>query len=78
MVAIETVVDVARVRELIRSGKARRIRLDARLSLTEVAAALGVSGAAVARWESLERLPRRDVALRYMDLLDQLSHRGRR
>ena len=48
---------------------ARDLRLRAGLSQSEVGAALGVSHAAVSRWESGKRLPRGDLAERFLRLL---------
>lgn len=73
MVALESVVGLSRVRELVTSGKARQIRIEARLSIAEVAASLGVTPAAVSRWESRHRSPRGVAALRYLDLLERLG-----
>lgn len=73
MIAIESVVGLSRVRELVRSGEARRIRIDARLSLGEIAASVGITAACISRWESLDRTPRGEAALRYLDLLERLS-----
>lgn len=67
---------MARCRQLVASGAARSIREAAGLSLAEVAGAVGVSKAAVIRWERQERIPRGAHALKYGHLLDQLmSHR---
>ena len=65
--------DLARLRDMTTSGKARRIRLAARLSLHEMARAIGSSHAAVQRWETNERRPRGELALRYLALLDALQ-----
>ena len=52
---------------------ARDLRLRAGLSQNEVGAALGVSHAAVSRWESGKRLPRGDLAERFLLLLMQAA-----
>ena len=52
---------------------ARDLRLQAGLSQNEVGAALGVSHAAVSRWESGKRLPRGDLAERLLRLLMQAA-----
>jgi transcriptional regulator with XRE-family HTH domain len=62
-----------RVRAMAASGRAREIRLAARLNLSEVANATGVTATTVYRWEKGERTPTGEPALRYGALLDQLS-----
>jgi transcriptional regulator with XRE-family HTH domain len=68
-----TALTLARVRSLATSGKAREIRAASRLSLREVAASVGVSAAAVCRWELGQQAPERKAALRWAALLDALS-----
>jgi len=69
---------LARVRAHCANGTARAARLGARLSLAEVAKAVGASSqVTVLRWERGERLPRGDLALRYGRLLDDLIGRQR-
>jgi len=60
-------------RDLARSGRARELRLAARLSLAEMAGAVGVSAATVSRWECGQRRPHGPAALRYGALLDALE-----
>jgi DNA-binding transcriptional regulator YiaG len=67
------VVRLARVRELVESGRARKIRRRRQISQGEFARALDVSPSQLSRWEAGERLPRGDAALRYLDLLEQLE-----
>jgi DNA-binding transcriptional regulator YiaG len=64
---------LVRVRDLAQRGQARRIRLRAGLSLAEVADPVGVTPAAVYRWEVGDRRPRGEAALRYLALLDELT-----
>lgn len=61
----------ARARRVIRDtpAVARDLRRQSALSLAEVGRALGVSHAAVHRWETGRRIPRGDLAVRYLDLL---------
>lgn len=54
-----------RLRRLIREG--------ARVSLGDIAEALGVTRSAVSRWEHGLREPRDGVLERYADLLDRLT-----
>lgn len=63
---------LARVREAIRNGEARRVRVAARLSCSEVAKACGVDQSTVWRWEKGIREPRGDEAIAYLALLDSL------
>lgn len=65
-------VEIARVRGLARSGRARAIRQQARLSQAEIAQAVGVHEATIARWESGTRAPRGAAALRWGSLLREL------
>jgi transcriptional regulator with XRE-family HTH domain len=58
---------------MLRSGEAQRIRIDAGLSLREVADAVNVSVSALHRWEAGDRRPRGDAAIRYAHLLGELS-----
>jgi DNA-binding transcriptional regulator YiaG len=55
------------------SGEARKIREAARLSLNDIARSVGTHYSTIARWESGERLPRGEAALRYAALLDRLT-----
>jgi DNA-binding transcriptional regulator YiaG len=70
--------ELVRVRRLTRSGEAREIRERARLSQQEIATALGVSAAAIHFWETNERRPRGEAALRYGELLQSLDRLERR
>lgn len=65
-------VDLAKVRGLVRSGNARYIRLARGLSVGEVARGVGVAKATVSRWEAGQRIPRGAAALRYGQLLESL------
>lgn len=68
--------DLARlafVRNLAQSGKARRIRRDADLSIAEMARAVGVAGPTVYRWETAECRPTGAAALHYHDILVELE-----
>lgn len=65
---------IAEIRETALAGRAQAIRERAHLSQLEVAAAIGASRSAVSSWEQGRRLPRGDVALRYLYLLRALEH----
>lgn len=66
-------VEIARVRELARTGRARSIRERAHLSAAEVAAAVGVHEATVTRWELGRRAPRGPAAVRWGKVLRELT-----
>jgi transcriptional regulator with XRE-family HTH domain len=68
--------DIARGRALVASGDAGRIRVAARITQREMGAAVGVSPAAIANYETGRRTPRGDVARRYARALDRLTERG--
>jgi len=59
-------------RRLPSPAVARAIREDAGLAQDDLARALGVTRAAVSRWESGERYPRTENLARYLELLDHL------
>jgi DNA-binding transcriptional regulator YiaG len=66
------VLAIAQLRADLVSGHARAIRKRARLSQADIARAVGVDQPTVARWET-GRVPRRDHAVRYAELLRQLD-----
>jgi transcriptional regulator with XRE-family HTH domain len=70
-----SVLDLAQVRLLARSGQARELRVDNELSLADVASAVGSTRATISRWERGLRRPRGEVALRYGALLVALGRR---
>ena len=70
---LSEVLTVSMVREMCRSGEARRLRKARRLSLAEVAAPVGTSVAVLARWEVGTSRPRADFALRYGRVLAELA-----
>jgi DNA-binding transcriptional regulator YiaG len=69
--------ELAEIRQLARSGEARRARKDSRLSESEVAAAVGVSTATISRWETASRRPTGRAALVYRRLLIKLMESQR-
>ena len=62
-------VQLSLLRGMVESGEARELRLRARLSLGEVAEAVGVSTSTIFRWENGQRRPHGAPALRYLKLL---------
>jgi transcriptional regulator with XRE-family HTH domain len=66
------VLRVVAARRMLADGSARQRRVAAGLSLRDVAEALGVDTATVWRWETHRRAPRREAALLYADLLEEL------
>lgn len=67
------IIRVAIARRLCASGEAKRLRERQQLSGPEVAAAVGVSSAALWRWEHGQRQPQGDAAARYADLLQEMA-----
>lgn len=64
----------ARVRNTVPEPAVRRLlRKRARLTQAEVAAAVGVTQAAVARWEKGDRNPNARFAPVYVNLLDRIA-----
>jgi transcriptional regulator with XRE-family HTH domain len=64
-------------RRLPAPDERRRIRLDAGLSLRQVGASLGVTGAAVQQWEIGQSTPRDNRLVEYVELLEWLKERAR-
>lgn len=74
MELLEQLLAEARLRGSLPEPSLRRlVRERSGLSKRDVAEALGVSLAAVCRWENGRRYPRRAVAARYAELLNRLS-----
>lgn len=69
----ENVQQLAMVRHLARTGEARRRRTAARLSLSEVAQAVGVSAPTISRWERGQRMPRGAHAVAFLQLLESID-----
>jgi DNA-binding transcriptional regulator YiaG len=72
-VRLDEVTSIAEARELLESGRAVEIRKAARLSQGEVAAFCRVDPAAVSRWESRNRSPRGEAAIRFAQLMRALE-----
>lgn len=63
---------LVQLRAAISSGETRQVRVAARLSISEMAAACGVDQSTLWRWEQGKRLPRGELAIRYADVLEAL------
>ncbi|MFG3110566.1 helix-turn-helix domain-containing protein [Streptomyces tendae] len=70
------VLRLAEVRAATASGEATRLRVEAQLSIGEVARACGVDQSTVWRWENGERRPRGNAALLYGQLIETLRQRA--
>lgn len=60
---------------MVATGVARQIRIEAGLSQAELANAVGVHKMTVHKWEHKKQRPRGEAALRYAEILDELSSR---
>lgn len=61
------------MRAMCRTGVARTIRESNDLSLREVGVEVGVSQVTIHRWENSQTRPAGAEAMRYLDILDDLS-----
>jgi len=64
---------LAEIRDRCSSGEARRLRRRLQISLSEIAGAVPTSETNVYRWETGERMPRGELALRYGAVLEELE-----
>ena len=71
------VLEIARARDLARSGTGRTIRVSAGLSLSEVGQAVGIAASTVLRYERGERMPRGGPGVAWARLMRQLLERER-
>jgi DNA-binding XRE family transcriptional regulator len=71
------VLELAVVRDMARTGKARDLRIAAGLSLAEVARDVGVSTTTIHNWERGRFSPRGEPAARYGRLLGELRRLAR-
>ena len=58
---------------MARSGEARRIRVEAGLSLRDLASDIGVAHTTLGRWETGEAAPRRRAALAWHRRLEEIT-----
>lgn len=73
---VDRALSLTRMREDLISGRARSVRVSARLSQGELAAAVGTVRSTICAWEQHRRLPRGELALRYAAVLAALERRG--
>jgi transcriptional regulator with XRE-family HTH domain len=73
--SLEGVLLLMQARELAASGRGARLRREAGISQNELAGAIGVTGAALCRWENGERRPSGEPALRYARVLQSIGGR---
>jgi transcriptional regulator with XRE-family HTH domain len=70
---VRELVDLVEGRRRAKSGEGRRLRLQAGLSVRELAEVLGVDGSTLDRWERGDTKPRGPAATRYQHVLDTLA-----
>jgi DNA-binding transcriptional regulator YiaG len=68
-----SVSDLVKIRWMTETGTARAIRVNAGLSLSEIARDADVDRTTVHRWETGRRRPRGEAALRYLHVLEELG-----
>jgi DNA-binding transcriptional regulator YiaG len=73
MAGEDVLVRMAQRRKNLSPELRRFLRVQADLHQADIARALGVSPAAVSRWESGDRRPQGEVGEAYLDLLDRLA-----
>src|SRR5438046_1596474 len=71
-VKVNDLLALTEARRMATSGLARRIRVDAGISLQEMASTIGVSHVTVHRWELGARTPRGKPGVRYKLVLDSV------
>ncbi|MGH1547969.1 helix-turn-helix transcriptional regulator [Leifsonia poae] len=64
---------IAEAHVALGSGRARELRLSLRMSVGDLGATVGVSGAAISRWETGRRTPQGETAVRYARVLEVLA-----
>lgn len=69
---VKQAIALAEIRRLVKSGEAGQRRRNSPLSGADVARVVGVTPAAVSRWEHGQRLPTGAAALAYAKLLHEL------
>jgi len=71
--SVEELLLLSEARQLAASGRGRQIRESAGVSQSELAAAIGVTIAGISKWESGQRRPTGPGAIRYAQLLRELT-----
>ena len=74
----DTLLRRSRARRRLLPALAKAIRLEAKITLAEIGAAVDVTESAVSRWESGRRRPRGAAAERYAEVLSRLESEIRR
>lgn len=74
---VRTLIAKSAARRAWSPSLARALRKEARVSLADAAAAIGVTTSAVSRWESGEREPRADAGARYLAMLRRVVEASR-
>lgn len=67
------ILSLAAARRHATTGSGEAIRKAARLTLAEIASAIGASEASVCRWEKGQQTPRTAVGIRWAELLAELE-----
>lgn len=70
---LEILVRVTSARRLAKDGFARRARIDARASLSEIGRVVGVSKATIHKWETGQRAPTGANGVRYLMIISALA-----
>ena len=70
--------ELQRMRDMVHGGLVRAVRVNAGLSLREVAQAVGVTPSAVFYWEQGKNVPRGEPAIRYARVLLELEKASER
>ena len=63
---------IAEAHVALATGQARELRKALRMSVLDLGATVGVSGAAISRWECGKRTPQGETALKYARVLEVL------
>lgn len=70
------VMELSRLRHLVKCGAAKALREGAQLSIHDIARAADTYPATIFRWEKHERVPHGEPAMRYLKVLDRLFEKA--